>query len=171
VSLHCYSAVDPVPDLDSIRQDQLLDENLGLRAHIKHLETLLTEKEPSISTISSRTSKTFQSSQPPEDIVTTFEGLHLGVQADETPQGSNINSVISHGDIISLLPIRESSLKLVRFSLGTLGWVHCALNAPRFLAEHDAFWSSLELNDIKVLDNHGWMSVYLSVLAVSPFLT
>jgi hypothetical protein len=154
-------AVDPIPGANASSPDQLVDENLNLRARIEQLETLLTAShvpflETSVNDIHP---------ELPEDIVTTFEGLHLGGPEDSISQDSP--DLMFSYNILSLLPVRESSLKIVHFSLGTLGWVHGALNAPKFLTEHEEFWNSLELNNRNVLENHGWMAVYLSILAVS----
>jgi hypothetical protein len=153
--------VDPIPDASASSPDQLVNENLNLRARIEQLEALLTASEVTFR----ETSVNDVHPEPPEDIVTTFEGLHLGSLEDSIPQ--DLPDPAFSYNILSLLPIRESSLKIVHLSLGTLGWIHCALNAPKFLAEHGAFWNSLELNNRTVLENHGWMAVYLSVLAVS----
>jgi hypothetical protein len=148
-----------------------LSENISLRARIEQLETLLNhdkDSRRSISNLSPVVVDTLDSPQPPEDIVTTFEGLHLGGPGDGLPKGPSRPAAPSNENILSLFPIRESSLKIVEFSLSTLGWVHCSLNAPRFLTEHNTFWDSLEANDRTVLNHHSWLAVYLSVLAVSP---
>lgn len=48
-----------------------------------------------------------------------------------------------------------------------IGWVHCALNAPLFVDQHEAFWNSLNSKNVEVLQDHSWMALYLSVLSVS----
>ena len=160
--------MDPLPDTSSTVPD-LVNENIRLRARIEQLEALVASDKANIpSPIStSGVNDTPSNPQPPEDIVTTFEGLHLGDPVKDWPENSQNRSKDAPQRILSLLPIRQSSLKIVRFSLATLGWVHCALNGFRFFAEHDAFWNALESNDKNAFDNHGWMSVYFSVLAVS----
>lgn len=50
-----------------------------------------------------------------------------------------------------------------------LGWIHCALNAPGFIKQHEIFWDALSPHDLHVLDDHSWIALYLSVLCVSPF--
>ena len=139
---------------------------MNLRARIEQLESLLTASNVQFP---ENILNDEVQAEPPEDIVTTFEGLHLGGGPEDSTQETPGDPVFSD-NILYLLPIRESSLKIVQFSLGTLGWVHCALNAPKFLAEHDLFWNGLESNHRKGLENHGWITVYLSVLAVSPSL-
>jgi len=142
-----------------------LKENLALRSRVEQLEALLATSHLPLSSPNNRPP------EPPEDIFTTFERLHLGGSEENTIQGTVLEPTIYDDQILSLLPIRESSLKIVHFSLGALGWVHCALDVPRFMTEHDAFWNGLEVNDRKALQNHGWMAVYLSVLAVSLAVT
>jgi hypothetical protein len=166
--LSCSSALDPVPALSSSDQEQLLSENISLRARVEQLETLLNHDRGSRPSIPDLSPAVVDPPEPPEDIVTTFEGLHLGGPGNDLPQGPSRPAAPSNENILSLFPIRESSLKIVEFSLSTLGWVHCSLNAPRFLTDHNTFWDSLEANDRTVLYNHGWLAVYLSVLAVSP---
>lgn len=164
---HCR-ALDPLPDTASSIAD-LVDENRLLRTRIEQLEALLAvDQSAGRSPISTSSANDKASTpQPPEDIVAIFEGLHLGHPVNTQPRSLHISTDVSVQHVLSLLPIRQSSLKIVRFSLAALGWVHCALNGPRFLAEHDAFWNSLGSNDQRAMDNHGWMAVYFSVLAVS----
>lgn len=161
--MNVLRAVDPIPDASVSPPEQLVTENLNLRARIEQLEGLLTASHVPFP----EKSENDAHPETPEEIVSTFQGLHLGGPEDSTSQETLMDPMCSE-NILSLLPIRQSSLRIVHFSLGTLGWVHCALNAPKFLAEHEAFWNSLELDDRKGLENHGWMAVYLSVLAVSP---
>jgi hypothetical protein len=163
-----YSALDPLPNTSSTVPD-LVNENALLRARIDQLEALVAiSKDEGHSPIStSRANDTPFGPRPPEDIVTAFEGLHLGDPVKEWSKYSTLQPEGLTRHVLSLLPIRQSSVKIVRFSLAALGWVHCALNGPRFLAEHDAFWNRLEVNDRNALENHGWMAVYFGVLAVS----
>jgi hypothetical protein len=104
-----------------------------------------------------------------EDLQDTFDNLHLGLQPEILAPGSPITSgsLSEFSDLLTLLPVRRSSESIIRFSLSMLGWIHCALNAPAFLLEHDRFWSALEAHDRTVLSNHTWIAVYMSVLAVS----
>jgi hypothetical protein len=64
-------AVDPIPDIDARSPEQLADENLTLRARIEQLEALLTASHIEFP----EKSADAVHPEPPEDIVTTFEGL------------------------------------------------------------------------------------------------
>jgi hypothetical protein len=169
--LRSRRAVDSTPSDGLDRSEDLLNENLLLRARVKQLESLIaTESDAGVNLRGENSTGNHFTSSPqlPEDVVTIFEGLHLGQSAKEIPDNITIVSDAADERILSLLPIRESSLKIVRFSLAVLGWVHCAVNVPKFLSEHDAFWNYLEANNKIALRNHGWLPVYLSILAVSP---
>lgn len=69
-------------------------------------------------------------------------------------------------EIVFSLPNQLTSTRIVHFSLQTLGWIHCALRVDQFLAEHEAFQNSMEVGSPYILQNHGWMSIYYSVLTV-----
>jgi hypothetical protein len=84
--LSCSSALDPVPALGSSDQEQLLSENISLRARVEQLETLLNHDRDSRPSIPNLSPVVVDPPQPPEDIVTTFEGLHLGGPGNGLPQ-------------------------------------------------------------------------------------
>lgn len=65
------------------------------------------------------------------------------------------------------VPDKQTSTRIVEYSLQMLGWVHCALRVDHFLIEHEAFQNALIASTLEVLQDHKWMSVYFSVLAVS----
>lgn len=66
------------------------------------------------------------------------------------------------------VPEKTTSTRIVEFSLQMLGWIHCALRADRFLVEHEAFQNALLDGTLEVLQDHKWMAIYFSVLAVRP---
>ncbi|OKO94477.1 hypothetical protein PENSUB_11744 [Penicillium subrubescens] len=68
-----------------------------------------------------------------------------------------------------MLPTRQWSKIIVDFSLVQLGWVHCAVDEAIFMKEHDEFWQSLVEDKQECLTNHGWIAVYLSILAVGAY--
>jgi hypothetical protein len=147
--------------------DRILIENSALRDRVKQLESLLTQDFGN--------GPGFMSSKPQlglpeveEGVLDTFDILHLGLQPDGLTSAASFAPEPASGrlDLLSLLPIRKSSEKIVRFSLEMLGWIHCALSPQDFLLEHDQFWSALEAHDRTVLSNHTWTALYLSVLAV-----
>jgi hypothetical protein len=105
---------------------------------------------------------------PQEDIISTFHGLHVESTPNSSSPGQRNSCNNRSSDyLLSLLPIRESSEQVARFSLETSGWIHCALNVPRFLKEHERFWNALSTRGFHVLDDHSWIALYLSVLCVS----
>lgn len=163
-----FSAVDPEsPESGLEPSSGLAKENSALRDRVRELEILLAQgvgNRPGFPAFTPQTSIL----QSGEDIHDTFDTLHLGSQSDatslRTPLG--FDSLHKFPDLISLLPIRTSSERLIRFSLGILGWIHCAVDAPKFIEEHDAFWSGLESHNREATSNHSWIAVYMSVLAV-----
>lgn len=68
------------------------------------------------------------------------------------------------------IPDKSVSIKVVDFSLKMLGWIHCALRADQFLIEHEAFQNALIAGTFGVLQDHKWMALYFSVLAVSSVM-
>jgi Centromere DNA-binding protein complex CBF3 subunit B len=103
----------------------------------------------------------------PADVISTFEDLHLGDYSESTSQKQLDNRNYWNNEPLTLLPVRSSSHRIVRYSLEYFGWVHCALNAPDFLQQHEDFWNALESEDTSVLGNHFWMALYFSLIAVS----
>jgi hypothetical protein len=71
-------------------------------------------------------------------------------------------------DVLQHLPNDVISAQILQFSLGTLGWIHCAVRADQFMEEHLAFQESLARGEITILENHGWMAIYFSLLTVRP---
>lgn len=69
--------------------------------------------------------------------------------------------------VLRILPTRQNSTQIVDFSLRTLGWVHCAVRTDDFLATHNIFQDALESGTMQVLQDHEWMAIYFSILAVS----
>lgn len=151
-------------------EDQLRNENAGLHARIQHLEALLQQGEARPLEFSESTISPINpegENQPPADIVSAFDDLHMTGPSETRPQRPTVASESRKEELLSLLPIRKSSEKIIRFSLGALGWVHCALNAPLFIDQHEAFWNSLNSKNVEALQDHSWMALYLSVLSVS----
>jgi hypothetical protein len=115
--------------------DELLNENIRLRARIEQLESLLTvssDAEVALPDTTWRTNKALENPQPPESIVTTFEGWYLRRILENVHENVDTIPDFANDHLLSILPLRQSSLKLVHFSLESLGWVHCALSASRF---------------------------------------
>ena len=68
--------------------------------------------------------------------------------------------------VLMLLPDREASETLVRFVLSGLSWLHCGVRTAQFWGEHQLFWEMMERGHGDLLQDHGWMSLYLGILAV-----
>jgi hypothetical protein len=100
-----------------------------------------------------------------EILENTLEKLHDS-RVNPTVPGPVIND--DTYETLSILPTETASRSIVGFSVSTLGWIHCAIRADKFLQEHDSFWNALNEGDYSVLGNHQWMAVYLSILTVSP---
>lgn len=163
------SAVDPDVSTDSSAgYESLLRENEALRTRNKQVEALLSSAGIVNSRQDSHHILPTHDIQVSVEINSTFDGLHLGAcpASDSCIQSQLSYSHHEHADLFHLLPIRSSSDRLVRLSLGMLGWVHCALSVPKFLREHDNFWNSLISKDQGYLFDHSWMGIYLSVIAV-----
>jgi hypothetical protein len=105
-----------------------------------------------------------------DEILTVFHDLHVDSHPKSLQVEFSAKGMPRHEYIFSILPIRNSSEKIVHFSLQELGWCHCSMNAPAFLAQHNAFWDSWSAGDGTVLEDHSWMALYLSVLCVSSTL-
>lgn len=102
----------------------------------------------------------------------------VGVILDEWNSGllkdEEIGNLASKKDMHYLtetlrsVPDKQTSTRIVEYSLKMMGWVHCALRVDHFLLEHEVFHNALASGTIDVLQDSKWMSVYFSILAVSP---
>ncbi|KAH8679513.1 hypothetical protein BGZ60DRAFT_400172 [Tricladium varicosporioides] len=154
------------------RCTELENENKGLQARIQHLEAIIKQGDlPQSDFIANYTPTQNISSHrsDSDEILTVFHDLHV----ESHPKSLQVEflgkGILRHDYIFSILPIRKFSDKIVHFSLQELGWIHCSLNAPIFLAQHDKFWDSWNAGDSTVLENHNWMALYLSILCVGVY--
>ncbi|CRG83094.1 Centromere DNA-binding protein complex CBF3 subunit B [Talaromyces islandicus] len=149
----------------------LLRENISLKIRIRQLELALSRPElVKLETDIPRATTTKQQDlHSSESILSDFQAHVFGLSIDSsTPNPVNQSS--SWGSQVKLiLPTRRWSDTIVEFSLTQLGWVHCALDEATFMKEHDIFWKGLIDNEQNALSNHGWIAVYLSVLAVGAY--
>ncbi|KAH7309983.1 hypothetical protein BKA65DRAFT_414326 [Rhexocercosporidium sp. MPI-PUGE-AT-0058] len=106
-----------------------------------------------------------------ENFLSTFQELESPSSKVASPSAPSLGRGVSRGTgyLFSILPNPASSEAIVRFSLENLGWVHCALNAPEFLAQHENFWTGVQAKDSQVLEDHGWIALYLSVISVGIY--
>lgn len=161
-------------DYDNPHLAELMRERGALHARIAQLETALALSKPCAH---SHVSSTIDSTQPStalEDIVPAFEQFDLGLKHDENPTTTDMSEKDtidclydpSTDPILLLLPSREASDQFVRFTLQTLGWLHCAVDISLFLKEHDVFWDKIQLGVGIDRGDRPWLAVYLALLAV-----
>lgn len=146
-----------------------MTENTGLRGRIQQLEDLLSQvgvENSNAGSVSTSPADSMNRDQPHEEIISTFETLHMTTSSEPLNHRSLSNQGSPHIDVLYLLPCQESSERIIRHSLDLVGWVHCGVNVPRFLAEHDEFWASLPDNKAYKRLNHHWLAIYLSILSV-----
>jgi hypothetical protein len=108
----------------------------------------------------------------PEGLLVLLESLSHGKPPTPTylPEQTTIAPLYQPGKpvFLMLIPDRVSSQQIVEFSLANLSWIHCAVRTKVFHREHEAFWESLERGNNHVFaHDHGWLSIYFSLLTVS----
>ncbi|KAK1919025.1 hypothetical protein P3342_001155 [Pyrenophora teres f. teres] len=144
----------------------------ALRAQIAELETALALSKPCAH---SRTSESTDYSQPAaslEDLVPAFEQFDIGIKTSTAARDGAEKEIADRlygpaaDPTFLLLPSKDASLQLVNYSLQTLGWLHCAVNADVFLEEHEDFWQTTQLGTGIPRERRPWLIVYFAVLAV-----
>ncbi|RMZ72008.1 Fungal transcriptional regulatory N-terminal [Pyrenophora seminiperda CCB06] len=169
--LTVYAAADGGNPADVQLQD-LLRERGAMRAQIAELETALALSKPCAH---SRTSESTDYSQPAaslEDLVPAFEQFDIGIRTSAVARYGAEKDIADRlyepaaDPLFLLLPSKDASLQLVNYSLQTLGWLHCAVNADVFLEEHQDFWQRTQLGTGIAREQRPWLIVYFAVLAV-----
>lgn len=148
----------------------LMRENISLKIRIRQLELALSRPELvklETELPSATTTQQQQDSHSSESILSDFQAHVFGLSIDSSAQGPVNHNPSWDSQVKLILPTRRWSDTIVEFSLTQLGWVHCALDEAAFIKEHNLFWKSLIESEKDALSNHGWIAVYLSVLAVS----
>jgi hypothetical protein len=173
--LNMASALDAGPEgqdaiASSPETSNVVRENQSLKLRIRQLELALSR--PELAKV-----ETASSPVPPPDpqssdrIMGDFLTQAFGLSAEPAPKFAN-NTRSWENSVKLILPTRRWSEMIIDFSLVQLGWVHHAVDDTTLREEHDVFWDSLIENEKECLTNHGWISVYLSLLAVSfPHIT
>jgi hypothetical protein len=152
--------------------DELVRERSALQAQIAELETALALSKPCAHSHVSRADDLAGISTSLKDIVPAFEQFDLSIEHDnassENPEKDIADRLYEPvaDPIFLLLPNRDTSTKLSQFSLQTLGWLHCAVNADEFLQEHERFWERVQLGQSLEQTERPWLSLYLALLAV-----
>ena len=158
---------------DDIQDDlnELVRERSALQAQIAELETALALSKPCAHSHVSRADDLAGISTSLKDIVPAFEQFDLGIENDSASL-ENVEKDIADrlyepvaDPIFLLLPNKDTSTKLSNFSLQTLGWLHCAVNANEFLQEQEQFWERVQRGQGLEQRERPWLSLYLAVLA------
>lgn len=105
---------------------------------------------------------------PFEEVGAILDEWNLGL-----PKHEDLGNPTSKKDMhylvetLKSVPDRQTSTKIVEYSLQMFGWIHCAVRVDQFLAEHEVFQNALLAGSLEGLQDHKWMALYFSVLAVS----
>lgn len=162
-------------DVDSTRNPQidlLLRERDALQAQVAELETALALSKPCAHSDASASADHSRHSTSIEDLIPSLEQFDIGIKSDSNALAITEKEIANRlyepatDPIFLLLPSRDASTKLVHFSLQTLGWLHCAVDADDFLNEHDDFWERTQLGVGIDPESRPWLTIYLALLAV-----
>ncbi|KAI8680523.1 Zn(2)-C6 fungal-type domain-containing protein [Fusarium keratoplasticum] len=153
--------------------DQPADPDVALLyERIAHLEEQLArlQKRPSTTPVEPTYPPVVGVTFDIEELDYSMEHLNLGLASnDNDPEDET--TLFSYLDCHLLrfsLPSRITSTRVVRFVLDQLGWLHCALNASEFEAEHEKFWDLLESQSpYQQEPGASFSCVYLAILSVS----
>lgn len=161
-------------DTEDTTVDELLKERCALQAQIAELETALALSKPCGHTHGTQLELHRQNQTPIpafEDLVPALEQFDLQVSHDSDPVAMSEKDMAdrlyepSTDPIFLLLPSRDISEQLVTFSLRTLGWLHGAVHAPEFIAEHEAFWNGIHSGVAFDIKDRPWLALYFALLA------
>ncbi|KAI0973188.1 hypothetical protein F4678DRAFT_478361 [Xylaria arbuscula] len=107
---------------------------------------------------------------PFEEVGAILDEWNLGLfKHEELGNASSKKGMHYLAETLRSVPDKAISTRIVEFSLQMLGWIHCALRVDQFLIEHETFQNALTAGTLEVLQDHKWMAVYFSVLAVGLF--
>lgn len=155
---------------EDLQIGELLRERGLLQAQIAELETALALSKPCAHSHASASADGAQVSASLEDLVPAFEQFDIGIHPSPLPvtEKEITDRLYSPASdpIFLLLPAKHVSLDIIVYSLETLGWLHCAVDANTFLAEHEDFWRDAELGVHFGPSYRPWFALYLALLAV-----
>lgn len=137
-------------------------DKVALQRRIAMLEARLRD--------SSSTRQSNDAGTNPEGLLVMLENISLGQPASTTTFDRIVTPLYQTGRpvFLMLIPDRDSSHLIVDFALKNLTWLHCAVRTHVFQQEHFRFWESIEAGSENAFEpDHGWLSVYFSLLAVS----
>ncbi|KAK1848445.1 C6 zinc finger domain-containing protein (nucleus protein) [Colletotrichum chrysophilum] len=102
----------------------------------------------------------------------SFEPLNLGLgdgELDTPATVSNVAGTTPQSTTQADLPSRETSLTIIQFAMTYLGWIHCALRADIFVAEHCRFWDAVEADPGLLAVDAPFAAIYFAVLYVGAY--
>ncbi|KAF3398309.1 hypothetical protein F1880_005736 [Penicillium rolfsii] len=155
---------------DALRSSNLIRENASLKIRIKQLELALARPELTrLERLASEPAPAIpESLESPKKLMSDFQTQTFGLLTEPASESSQSKRFLD-SSVKFLLPGRQWSKIIVDFSLMQLGWVHCAVEETTFMKEHDEFWQGLVEESQECLTNHGWIAVYLSILAAGVY--
>ncbi|KAJ5701952.1 hypothetical protein N7488_009500 [Penicillium malachiteum] len=120
---------------------------------------------------SSSTQQSNHAGTNPEGLLVMLESLSHGRPPAPTDLSEKTTIALLYQPgrpvFLMLIPDRNSGQQIVNFALTNLSWIHCAIRTKVFQHEHDAFWESIgKGNDTASANDHGWLSIYFSLLTV-----
>lgn len=172
LTVYAEASTDGEAAEETSQLEELLRQRGALHAQIAELETALALSKPCAH---SRTSASIDNNQPSaslEDLVPAFEQFDVGLRIGSARQTVSERDIADRlyepaTDPMSLLlPEQDTSLRLVTFSLQTLGWLHCAMDSEKFLTEHAEFWQDAQFSVAPSRERRPWLALYFAVLAV-----
>ncbi|KAL2857315.1 hypothetical protein BJY01DRAFT_242387 [Aspergillus pseudoustus] len=146
-------------------------ENSKLRDRVSELElAFMLSLSHSTETPPSQCSRTFEDHAVHERMGAILADWNLGMVSHRPSSSEHLShNSITPLNFVQRLPNQSASTYILRYSLETLGWVHCAVRADQFMEEHQAFQESRATRNGTMHADHGWMAVYLSLLVVGLF--
>jgi hypothetical protein len=172
LTVYAETGTEDAEYADDEQVRELLRQRAALQAQVAELETALALSKPCAHNHGRTSTDYSQAPASLEDLVPAFEQFDIGLKNDSVTHGITAKDVADQlyepiTDPISLLlPRRNASHQIVTFSLQTLGWLHCAVDADTFLEAHEEFWQSAQLNINLGREQRPWMSIYFAILAV-----
>ncbi|KAL4810487.1 hypothetical protein BDV18DRAFT_156847 [Aspergillus unguis] len=147
----------------------LLRENAQLRDRVSELELALTlnlQHQVGVRASNNQRLVADEHMETHERMGAILDDWSMGVMNRSSKASSSGLEQTGRSDGVQHIPDGVTSSYIVRFSLETLGWIHCAVRADQVMQEHAVFVECLANGDMTVLENHGWMAIYFSLLTV-----
>jgi hypothetical protein len=172
LTVYAAASTEGADRTDDLQIEELLRQRGALQAQVAELETALALSKPCAHSRASTSTDYSQPAASLEDLVPAFEQFDVGLKNDPATQSTSAKEITDRlyqptTDPVSLLlPEKDASLRIVLFSLQTLGWLHCAVDPDAFLKEHDEFWQNAQFGIPLDREHRPWITVYFALLAV-----